>query len=313
MHHQQVAGFGARIQHGLAVPGPNGAQVDQFHRNALRRQGLASGLAGEQLAAPAHQGDLFAHPLHRCFAQGNAQVHIHRTGLAPQGFVLHVNDRVATLQGRAQQAVVVLGVAGAHHHQAGQMGKPGLQGLRVLRRRGVPNAHGHARHQGHPALATKHIAVFGRLVDDFVHGAQGKVDHPHFHHGAQTGQGHAHAAAHDGGFTDGGVDHPLRAKLGLQALVLAKNAAAPDVFAHHHHPGVGLHFQRQGLHGRFAVTPLGQGVQYHWPSPVVWMSVKAPAGSGQGAASAVCMASATSALAAASIASSSALLPPMAK
>ena len=124
----------------------------------------------------------------------------------------------------------------------------------MLRCRSIPDANGHAGHQGHTALAAKHVAVFGGLVDDFIHAAQGKVDHAHLHHRAHARQRHAHAAAHDGRFTDRGVDDAVRAKGLLQAFVLAKDAAPSHVLAHDHHALVGFHFSLHGQHGGLAVT-----------------------------------------------------------
>ena len=168
--------------------------------------------------------------------------------------MLHVNHRVAAGQRSAQHGVIVLRRGRADHHHAWQVGKPAFERLRVLCGRRVPDADGHAHHHRHAALAAKHEAVFGGLVDDLVHAAQRKINHAHLDHRAQTGQRHANASAQDGGLADGCVDHALSAEARLQALVLAEDAAAAHVLTNHHHVGVGRHLMRQSQGGGFGVS-----------------------------------------------------------
>ena len=259
MHHEQPAGFGCGRQHRVAVPGPDGAQVNQLGLHALRRQGVAGGGTHQRLFAPAHDGDVAARAPHCGLAQRDGHGFVHRAFSAPQGFVLHVHHRVAALQRRTQQGVVVLRRGRAHHHHPRQVRKPGFERLRMLSSRCVPDAVGHTRHQRNAALTTKHETVLGGLVDDFVHATQGKVHHPHFNHGAQTRQRHSHTGTHDGGLADRRVDDALATKHLLQALVLAEDAAPAHVFTNHHHVGVGLHFALHCEHGGCGVTHGGHG------------------------------------------------------
>jgi hypothetical protein len=134
---------------------------------------------------------------------------------------------------------------GRDHHQPRHVHEPGLERLRVLRRRGAPDADRHPDDGRHAALAAEHEAVLRRLVDDLVHRAQREVDHPHLDHRLEPGQRHAHRGADDRGLGDRRVDHALRAEaLGLQPAVLAEDAAAAEVLAQRHHARVGLHRQR---------------------------------------------------------------------
>src|SRR5690606_39676980 len=95
---------------------------------------------------------------------------------------------------------------------------------------------------GHGYLAAGHVAHLGHLVDDLVHGHHREVDPHDLHDGSQAGHGRPQAGADEGGFGDGGVPHPLGAKLGQQVLGHAKDAAVmADVFAHEEHPGVSGH------------------------------------------------------------------------
>jgi hypothetical protein len=183
------------------------------------------------------------------------------------------------------------------------VGKPRFQRLAVLRGRCAPDADGHAHHQGHAALAAKHVAVLGRLVDDLVDGAQRKVHHAQLDHGPAAGQRHADGGADDGGLGDRRVDdapgaEALRQRRAVRVAVLAEHAAAAQVFAQGDDGGVVFHRLRQGQRGGLRIghgaprSPLravrcprgrsrlrrpcgahGCGAHAHTPAPTVWMSV----------------------------------------
>jgi hypothetical protein len=54
--------------------------------------------------------------------------------------------------------------------------KPGFEALGMLRRRGASSAPLCANHQGRLGFTAEHIADFGDLADELVHGDGGKID-----------------------------------------------------------------------------------------------------------------------------------------
>ena len=72
------------------------------------------------------------------------------------------------------------------------------------------------------------------------------------------------------GLGDRRVDHALGAEALLQALVLAEDAAAADVFAEHDHARVGFASRRRSA---AAARPARSVISRHWPAPVVCTSV----------------------------------------
>src|SRR5437660_10903 len=83
----------------------------------------------------------------------------------PEILVLHVDDGVIAAYRRLEQRMIVGGRSRGDDDEAGDMRIPGLERLRMLRRRGAPHPRRLAHDERDAALAAEHIARLGRLVD----------------------------------------------------------------------------------------------------------------------------------------------------
>jgi hypothetical protein len=214
--------------------------------------------------APAHDGEVTPWAHDSCAADrerlGGNDIALHR----PQFLVLQIGHRVATRERGLQQIVVILWRGGRNHHQAGNVCKPALERLRMLRGRRRPDPDRHPQHDRHPPLAAEHVAILGGLVDDFIHSAEREIDHPQFDHWPHAGERHADRRTHDRGLRDRRIDDARGAKPGLQPAVLAEDSAPADVFTHRNHRRVCLHGSAQRIDRCLRVC-----AHSHCPAPVL--------------------------------------------
>jgi len=109
VHHQQPPGLGHRVEHHLAVPRPQGAQVDHFGRHRHAAQGGGGGFHHADHGRPGDDGQIVATAHDAADAERNRLV----VGIvdlalhAPQPLVLHVDHRVVAADRRLEQAAVV--------------------------------------------------------------------------------------------------------------------------------------------------------------------------------------------------------------
>ena len=170
--------------------------------------------------------------------------------------VLEEDDRVVVADGGLEQALGV-GRGGGHADlQAGDVGEPGLQRLRVLG--GVaaaaallgPNDH----RQGD--FAAEHVAHLGGLVGDRLHAEAQKVGVHDLADWAGAGRGGANGQRGDRFLGDRRVANSLEAELVDQSLGYAKDAAAApdgDVLAEDENGRVAPHLLAQRLVERLGV------------------------------------------------------------
>ena len=152
----------------------------------------------------------------------------------PEFLVLEIGDRIAAIDRRTQQRVIVLRRRRCDDDQSGDVHEPALERLRVLRGRRAPDADRQPRHQRHPALAAEHVAVLRRLVDDFVDRAQREVGDEHPDHRPKPGQRPAPRGAQDGrlgarGAEEGRPGNRLRVQGGAAALARRPDSTAVHV------------------------------------------------------------------------------------
>ena len=111
-----------------------------------------------------------------------------------------------------------------------------------------------AHDEGHAAVAARHQAELGGLVDQHVHAEHGEVHIEDFDDGAGARDGSTHTDADHAGFGDGRVAHALGAVLAEQAFSdLVGAAAFGNALADDEDQRVRRHFLVDRLAERVAV------------------------------------------------------------
>ena len=82
--------------------------------------------------------------------------------------VLEKDNWVVVLNARDQHTLDIVRCHRHHHLQAGHMGKPSLQALRVLGPLSPTSTNDHSDDHRHGCLATKHVVPFRRLIDHLL-------------------------------------------------------------------------------------------------------------------------------------------------
>jgi hypothetical protein len=130
------------------------------------------------------------------------------------------------------------------------MHEPRFERLRVLSCRTAPHSGGFSHDQRHARLSAKHIADFGRLVHELVHGTKAEIDHPQIGDGSRAGNRCSYGSCHDCRFGNWRVDDALRSELVDQAVVLKCTRASmrgTKVFAQGPNQLVAAHLFGQAL------------------------------------------------------------------
>ena len=163
----------------------------------------------------------------------------------------HDEDRILIADGTLEQALGVVRRERGHHLQARHAGVEALVGLAVRGSQLARLAIGAAEHDGAAELATAHLQHFAGVVDDLVAGEHREIPRHELHDGTQTVHGRSDCDGAESKLADGGVHHPLRAKLVEHAFGCL---VGPIVFSHFltekEDPVIPAHFFAHGLaHG----------------------------------------------------------------
>jgi hypothetical protein len=159
------------------VQRPQRAQVDDVGLDALAGERLggleglpqraAVGFAGHASAGPAHRG-----PRDVDRAGVVRQLALHGV----QRAVLEDEHRVGVLQRGPEHPPRVAQRCRGEHLDAGDVGVPALEAVRVLRRELAACSGGHADDERDIELAAGHVQQRRRVVEDLVEGQQREVD-----------------------------------------------------------------------------------------------------------------------------------------
>jgi len=169
--------------------------------------------------------------------------------------VFDEEHRVVVADGRLEHPLGVVGGAGHGHVQAGEVGEDHFWGVGVRRAKLLAAAGRRADDQRDGKLPVEHVADFGRVVDDGVHGQEGEVDRHDLGDRAQAGHGRADRRAGDGHLRDRRVAHAPGTELVEEAARHGVGAAPhADFFAHDEHALVALHLFAQGAAQRLAIS-----------------------------------------------------------
>ncbi len=224
-HHGPVGPRNGR-EHGFAVPWLEAAQVDHLDLDALAGQFCGRRQRSRHRAAIGDDRGVTTTAGNARLANLDDDTGIHRPLAAVQGLVLDEDHRIRIVDRGAQQAVGVRRRGGTDDLQAGHMGEPCLQALRVLRAGTEPAAMRCAQHHGHTAATPEHEPRLRCLIDQRIHG-QGHEVHEHdLDHRLESRHRGPDRHRGDGGFGDRRVTHAHRAKLIEQTTGRLEGAAS---------------------------------------------------------------------------------------
>src|SRR5262249_36397416 len=114
---------------------------------------------------------------------------------------------------------------------------------------------GAPQHQRSGSVPT--IVRLGHHVDDLVEGAANEVNELKFGHPSEAGERRAIGGAHNGGFSDRSIDHPLRAKVMNKAVSHFERAAVhSNVFTQTEDCGIRFHLFPEALANCFEIGRL---------------------------------------------------------
>ena len=172
----------------------------------------------------------------------------HRIAQIVEHAVLEKDHRVVVADGGCHQALGIGRRRRHHDFQAGNVNRPGMQALRMLRSEIAADADGRAHDQRHAELAGRHVIDLGRLIDQLVHDQRDEIAEHHLEHRPLPGHGGANRDAEGAGFRDRRIDHALAAELREQPFGLLEHAAGgADVLAHHDDRVIDGAFRRTAL------------------------------------------------------------------
>lgn len=261
MNDDQPVGLRQRGEHAGLVPRLDAAQVEHLGRHAVGGQGIGGGQGGADGGSVGHDGDVRALAGHAQPAQRDRSRVLRQVPLGGvQRLVLDEDDGVGVVDGGAQKAVGVGGVARADDAQARNVGEPRLQALRVLRPGADARAVGRAQDHRHRTLAAEHEPRLGRLVDDGVHGDAAEVHEHDLDDRLEAADGGADGGTDDGRLGDRRVAHPLRPERVEQATRHTEGTARNrHVLAEQNHVGVVAHSVGKCLADRLSEPGFSHG------------------------------------------------------
>mmetsp|Transcript_1363 Transcript_1363/g.3497 ORF Transcript_1363/g.3497 Transcript_1363/m.3497 type:complete len:405 (-) Transcript_1363:77-1291(-) len=215
--------FLGRVDDGLAVEGPEGAEVEHFAGDALGGEDVGGLHAEADHLGEGHEGDVRALALDLGLADVEDVVLAlglvaERKGDAVEEFVLEEDDGVRVADGGLEETLGVLGVPGRDDLEARALREPRRVALRVLGRGPGGRAVGSSEDHGHGHVAVGHVGLLGRRVDDLVDGLHGEVERHELADGSEVLVGGTDRDAREPHLRDGRVEDALLAVLLEEAL-----------------------------------------------------------------------------------------------
>src|SRR2546427_1378573 len=290
-----------RFENRRLVQRAEGPQIEYFRRNVLLGELIRRFLRHGECLGVADERHIAARTLDFRLAD--------RDDVLPVGYVTlqvieHLafehDDRVVVADRGLQDSLGVGGRGGGDDLESGDVRKPALPCLRVLRGQLQRRPVRPAEDDGDPNLPTRHVQHLGRGIDDLIERQQGKVPGHKLDHRSESTHSGAHANPRESELGDGRIDHALGTELLQQSAAhLVRALIDADFLTHQKHVGVALHLLAERLVQGIAIGQGGHGQSAN-------TSRYSASGSGSGLSSANLTASSTSAWISASIASSAA-------
>ncbi len=132
--------------------------------------------------------------------------------------MLEDHHRVGVGQGRGEHAARILDGRRRQHLDAGDVGVPAFEAVRMLGGELAAGAGRHADHQRHRELPARHVAVERRRIHDLVERQQAEIHRHHLDDGSQAAQGRADASTDETEFGQRRVADARRAELVKEAF-----------------------------------------------------------------------------------------------
>ena len=243
MRNQQPICLLDRIENRLLVKRHERPRVDDFCRDAFVGEFVCSSECLEHHPRGCKDSDVI--PLafdfgdtqrNRIFLFGDVSL------FGIEEFMLNKHDWVVITDGGFQQAFRIVGRSRHDNEEAGDMHKPCLQTLRMLRRRGTSGTALRPNHQRHIELSPNHIANLGYLIDNLIHADGSEVNIHQFGDRTHAGNGSTEGSADDGGFGDRRVADASLAELLEEAIRhLVGTPVFGDILAHQKDCFVAVH------------------------------------------------------------------------
>src|SRR5262249_24149256 len=138
-------------------------------------------------------------------------------------FVFQKKHRIVVADGGFDQPLRIGWGSRSNNFYSRRVNKVHLRILRVKWASMNASTSGAPQHQRGGSVPA--IVRLGHHVDDLVEGAANEVNELKFGHRAEAGERRAIGGAHNGGFSDRSIDHPLRAKVMNKAVSHFERAA----------------------------------------------------------------------------------------
>ena len=252
---EHSVGLPERLDDGFAVERQQGAQVNDLAGKAvLFLQLLSSFQAVVHHGGEADHGQVPALAPDGSLADGHGVV-VQRHVLfdSPvEVLVLEEQHRVVVAHRRLDEALGVVGRAGADHLETRRVDEIHLRVLRVEGPAMDAAAHRAANHQRDRRAPA--VVALGGEVGDLVEGAGDEVHELQLANRAQAEVAHADGRADDGALSNRCFDDALAAELCQKTFGDFERAAVnADVFADHQHGRVAFHLLAQALRDRLQI------------------------------------------------------------
>ena len=157
--------------------------------------------------------------------------------------MFEIKHRVGVSNRRAQQTFGVVGRRGRDNFDAGKMRESGFDGLRMINRAVYAAAVGRANHERTRPIAVRAITQFRRFAHNLVKSGMNEIGKFDFRYRTQADACRANRHANNREFRNRRINYAFRAKLVIQAIGRAKDAAQhADIFAEKENAFVARHF-----------------------------------------------------------------------